>query len=502
MQLSTGGNSPNSAYRYRVVLIVTKINETFLKVDGEDKGALHELSNFFTFEVPGAKFMPSVKRRQWDGKIRLLNNRNNTLYVGLLPYLKSFCDERDYDLQFDSDLELQQEFSFQEAVEFSQSIALPFEARKYQLEAFTHSVRHNRSMVLSPTGSGKSLIIYLLARFYNEKTLIIVPTVSLVRQLYSDFKDYGYNNDCKLISAGVDKQVIDEDITITTWQSIYQMPKKWFDQFNVVIGDEAHLFKAKSLTSIMTKLSECKYRFGFTGTLDGTETHKLVLEGLFGQVKSFVKTKQLIDNDTLSDLKIKILVLKYSEQTRKIQKGAKFHDEMDFITQNDKRNKFISNLTLSLEGNTLVLFSFVEKHGKILYDMVNNKVSKDRRVFFVFGGTDADTRESIRAITEKQSNAIIIASYGTFSTGINIRNLHNVVFASPSKSRIRNLQSIGRGLRKGDSKTHCTLYDIADDLQYNKNVNHTLKHLYERVKIYNEEQFDYKIYKIGLENSD
>ena len=495
--LSTGGNSQTSAYRE--LLVIEKVNETYLKVDCS-RGIAQDLSEFFSFFAPGYKFMPAFKRRQWDGRIRLFNNKNNTIYVGLLPYIKSFCDERDYDLQYDSDLELQEEFSFQEAVEFSQTLGLPFEARKYQLEAFTHSVRHNRSMILSPTGSGKSLIIYLLTRFYSEKTLIIVPTVSLVRQLYSDFKDYGFKGECKLISAGVDKEVIDEDITITTWQSIYQMPKKWFDQFDVVVGDEAHLFKAKSLTSIMTKLSGCKYRFGFTGTLDGSETHKLVLEGMFGQVQSFVKTKQLIEGDTLADLKIKILVLKYSEATRKAQKEAKYHDEMDFVTQNSKRNNFIANLALSLEGNSLILFSFVEKHGKILYDLVNNKIAKNRKLFFVFGGTDADTRESIRAITEKESNAIIIASYGTFSTGINIRNLHNVVFASPSKSRVRNLQSIGRGLRKGDSKSQCTLYDIADDLQYKKSVNHTLRHLYERVKIYNEEQFDYKMYKIKLEN--
>ena len=494
--LSTGGNSHTSAYRE--LLVIEKVNETFLKVDCS-RGIAQELNEFFSFFAPGYKFMPAFKRRQWDGRIRLFNSRNNGLYVGLLPYLKSFCDERDYDLEFDSDLELQEEFSFQEAMEFSQTLGLPFEPRKYQLESFTHSVRHNRSMILSPTGSGKSLIIYLLSRFYNEKTLIVVPTVSLVRQMYSDFKDYGYGEECKLISAGVDKEVIDEDITITTWQSIYQMPKKWFDQFNVVIGDEAHLFKAKSLTSIMTKLSDCKYRFGFTGTLDGTETHKLVLEGLFGQVQSFVKTKQLIDGDTLADLKIKILVLKYNEATKKAHKDDKFHDEMDFITQNSQRNNFISNLALSLEGNSLILFSFVEKHGKILYDLVNKKIAKDRKLFFVFGGTDADTRESIRAITEKEDNAIIIASYGTFSTGINIRNLHNIVFASPSKSRIRNLQSIGRGLRKSDSKSQCTLYDIADDLQYKKSVNHTLRHLYERVKIYNEEQFDYKMYKIKLE---
>jgi len=249
----------------------------------------------------------------------------------------------------------------------------------------------------------------------------------------------------------------------------------------------------------MTKLTDCKYRFGFTGTLDGTETHKLVLEGLFGQVKSFVKTKDLIEAGTVADLKIKILVLKYSDEICKACKDLNFQDEMDFIVRSEKRNRFINNLVQSLNGNTLVLFQYVEKHGKELYTLISNKINKDRKVFFVFGGTDAETRESIRSITEKETNAIIIASYGTFSTGINIRNLHNVIFASPSKSRIRNLQSIGRGLRKSDTKDACTLYDIADNLQYKKKVNYTLKHLYERVKIYNEEQFDYKIYKINLE---
>ena len=239
------------------------------------------------------------------------------------------------------------------------------------------------------------------------------------------------------------------------------MPKKWFSQFGVVVGDEAHLFKAKSLTSIMTKLEDCKYRFGFTGTLDGTETHKLVLEGLFGAVKSFVKTRDLIDSGTVSDLKIKILVLKYNEQTAQQCKDYKFQEEMDFIVGNQKRNKFISNLAQSLNGNTLILFQYVEKHGKILYDLIQQSINSKRKVFFVFGGTDADTRESVRSITERESDAIIIASYGTFSTGINIRNLHNIIFASPSKSRIRNLQSIGRGLRKSDTKDKCTLYDLS-----------------------------------------
>jgi superfamily II DNA or RNA helicase len=214
------------------------------------------------------------------------------------------------------------------------------------------------------------------------------------------------------------------------------MRRDYFSQYDVVIGDECHLFKAKSLTSIMTKLIDCKYRFGFTGTLDGTQTHKLVLEGLFGRSKQFVKTRELIDQNVLANFKIKALVLKYKESERKQVSKMKYQDEIDFIVGNTRRNKFIKSLAVSLTGNTLLLFQYVDKHGRILYDEINKVTTSDRKVFFVYGGTNAETREQIRAITEEEENAIIIASYGTFSTGINIRNLHNIIFASPTKSAV------------------------------------------------------------------
>jgi superfamily II DNA or RNA helicase len=172
---------------------------------------------------------------------------------------------------------------------------------------------------------------------------------------------------------------------------------------------------------------------------------------------------------------------------------------MDYIVQSDKRNKYIRNLASGLQGNTLCLFQYVEKHGKDLYEMIQNKAT-DKKVFYVHGGVDADEREKIREITEKTDNAIIVASYGTFSTGINIRNLHNIIFASPSKSRIRNLQSIGRGLRLKDNNSHATLYDIADDLSYNEKENYTLAHFRERINIYSEEDFDYEIHNVELNN--
>jgi superfamily II DNA or RNA helicase len=325
-----------------------------------------------------------------------------------------------------------------------------------------------------------------------------VPTTSLVSQLSSDFADYGFDSDSRVhkIHAGQSKHS-SLDVTISTWQSIYKMPKEYFRSFDVVIGDEAHLFKAKSLTSIMGKLIECKYKFGFTGTLDGTQTNKLVLEGLFGAVKKVTTTSELIDQKHLAEFKIKAIVLSYDEETRKIVSKMDYQTEIDWIVRNPARNKFIKNLALSLKGNSLLLFQFVEKHGDVLYDMIK-KAADGRNVYYVAGKTETEDREHIRKIIETESDAIIVASSGVFSTGINIRNLHNVVFTSPSKSRIKNLQSIGRVLRKSESKTAATLYDIADDLSHKSKQNYTIQHFKERVKIYSEEQFPYKIYPVSL----
>jgi superfamily II DNA or RNA helicase len=197
----------------------------------------------------------------------------------------------------------------------------------------------------------------------------------------------------------------------------------------------------------------------------------------------------------LSQLDIQCLVLKHPPQ-----KFETYEDEIQYLIGHDQRNKFITNLALDLKGNTLILFSRVEAHGAVLYERINNNKLGERKVFFVHGGVDTEQRELVREITERENNAIIVASYGTFSTGINIKNLHNVIFASPSKSRIRNLQSIGRVLRKGKDKTKATLYDISDDCTYNSRKNYTLNHLIERIKIYNEENFNYEILTINLKN--
>jgi superfamily II DNA or RNA helicase len=356
------------------------------------------------------------------------------------------------------------------------------------------AISRNRALLVSPTASGKSLIIYALVRYYQlsgHRTLILVPTTSLVEQMYTDFEDYGWSSGtyCQKVYQGYTTK-IEKDVVISTWQSIYKMPRKYFEHFGCVIGDEAHMFKAKSLTGIMTKLHQCKYRFGLTGTLDGSQTHKLVLEGLFGTAEKVVSTKELIDKKTLANLKIKCIVLKHPTKKERMD----YVEEMDYIVSRESRNKFILDLCKNISGNTLCLFQLVEKHGKILHDGMKG----GENVYFVYGGTDTEQREKIRGLVEGHTKSTTIASYGTFSTGINIRNINNIVLASPSKSKIRVLQSIGRGLRTSSTKDSILIFDIADDISYGERRNFTLNHFFERINIYNEEQFNYEISKVKI----
>lgn len=478
-------------------LVIRKVDEVYNQIVTDDMGVAQEISDFLTFEVPGAKFMPQVKWGVWDGKIRLLNMKTLTLYSGLMHRLEAFCRARNYNIEYEYDNSANN-FSVKEAEDFLTEQKFTMKPRDYQINAFVDAVRNERQMFLSPTASGKSFIIYMIMRWYLRPTLIVVPTVSLVHQMYSDFDEYGFKAEKYIhkIFSGQDKDT-DKPIVVTTWQSIYKLPKTWYDQFDVVIGDEAHLFKAKSLTSIMTKLTDCQYRFGFTGTLDDTQCHQYVLEGLFGPVNQVATTKNLMDAKHLADFKIKVITLSYEDNERKLVAPMSYQDEMKYLVNHAGRNKFITNLSLSLEGNTLLLFQYVDTHGRVLYNSIKDQI-KDRKVFFIHGGVKGDERNEIRGIVEKESNAIIVASYGTTSTGVNIRNLHNVIFASPSKSKIRNLQSIGRSLRTSETKSSAVLYDIADDLTHKKKMNFTLKHLLERVKIYDNEQFKYKFYKVGI----
>jgi len=488
------------------------INAVYLKINA-DSGVKMELEDYFKFQPSGYQFNPSYKNRVWDGWIRLFQALRPKLYVGLFSKLVKFCEDRGYDLKAPDHLYVAEEIPDDYGYQIAKEIDCKFEPRDYQNQYVVDGNRDSRSLSLSPTSSGKSLIIYLITQHYlqtyNHRTLIIVPTISLVHQMAGDFVDYGCDQDMIYkIQGGVDKNT-DHPIVISTWQSLIKLPKDWFGQFNVVLGDEAHNFQAKSLQKIMEGLDQCYYRHGFTGTLKSEEskTHRLVLEGCFGAVRKHVSTKDLMDAGTVADFNVKAIVLSYEEQQRKDflkafkqikEAGKKYPAEREFIVNNHKRNMFIRNLLWSLEGqNNLVLFDLVEKHGKILEPLLQ----KDgRQLHFIYGATKGEERERIRHLVEndpiKQHD--ILASYGVFSTGVNLKKLDNVIFASGSKSEIKVLQSIGRALRKGNDADRATLYDITDDLTVGSFTNYTLQHFRKRVEIYGREQFPFKVYTVEI----
>jgi superfamily II DNA or RNA helicase len=477
-------------------ITINRINDVHVQVLCEP-GIAHELSEFFTFSVPNAKFTPSYKNRMWDGKIRLLS-QTGIIYRGLVSHILAFAREREYSCTVAHDLELISEVSLDEITSFVEQLEIPLKPRDYQLKALIYGIRTRRHVFLSPTSSGKSLMIYMLAMYRliiekQEKVVVIVPSIGLVNQMADDFISYGCPPQMiQRIMGGMTKS-IDCPITVTTWQSIVDLPPAWFAQFTTVFGDEAHTWKAKSLTKIMEKLKNCPVKIGLTGTLDGSQVNKLVLEGLFGPVVQIEKTANLMAKGQVAKLNVQCIVLKYPDEEKKAVSKMSYQEEIDYIVTHPRRLDFTARLAISRKGNTLVLFQYVDKHGKKLFEKIKSLAHDNRKVFFVSGGTDADQREYVRKIVETENDAIIVASYGVFSTGISIKRLHNAIAASPTKSIIRLLQSIGRILRLGQEKDVATWYDLADDLSWKSKINYTLKHFGERFRIYNAENFDHKV---------
>lgn len=503
-------------------IYIEKINESFIRVKGSDPGIEMDLFEYFGYYAEGYKWMPAYKSRRWDGKIRKYNLHDKTMHLGLFHDVIKFAKESGYEVDLKKNniysypLETQ-DLDEQKFEQFVNNLNIhikdkPIKPYDYQIEAAKEAIRKKRLILLSPTSSGKSLIIYILVRWYmkyedNRKILLIVPTTNLIEQMYSDFNDYSSHDDSfnvddfiHKIYSGQDKES-DKRIYISTWQSIFKLPALWFSRFGITFGDEAHQYQAKSLQSIFEKLKNCAYRIGTTGSLDQSNVlTRLNLKGVFGPIYQVIKTHELMKDGTVESLKINVLKLNHSDSNKQKISKCKYQDEIDFIISHDKRNKFITNLANKLEGNTLILFNYVQKHGKPLSEMIEKKLEgSNRNVYFIHAGVDASERERVRHIVETEKNAIIVASIGTFSTGISINNINNLIFASPTKSLYRVLQSIGRGLRKSTNGYTTTLYDIGDDLSWSKKINHTLRHLFVRLKIYSSEKFDYKIINIDLE---
>jgi superfamily II DNA or RNA helicase len=480
-----------------------------------EKGLKQELRDYFSFMVPGAQYMPMFKKRLWDGKIRLYDVLSSTLPRGLKIYLEKFCKDRSYSLNIKESknklcITEEQLSTFYDTLTVSVKKSA-VKMHDHQKKAIFHALNNHRSVIISPTGSGKSLIIYVLVRYLQKvlpidrKILILVPTVGLVNQMEADFFDYSAKDKSwsskkyiHKISSGAEKQT-EKQIVISTWQSIYKLPKQWFDQFDAIFFDECHQAKAESINFIGQKLSKAWFRIGTTGTLQQTQAHRLSIEGILGPAVQFIQTKNLMNKGLLATLGVDCIILKYKEEEKNLLKKQKYADEIKWIITNEKRNEFIKELALKTKGNTLILYNYVESHGKPLAALLE-AAGSNRQIYLIHGKTEAEAREYIRKVVDREQDAILVASYGTTSAGINIVNLDNIIFASPTKSVIRLLQSIGRGLRVSEKKKTLKVYDIVDDLSWKSYKNHVLKHFEERIKIYKKEKFDHRVFSMGFDD--
>lgn len=491
------------------VVTAVKINETYLHIDCS-RSVAYELIDYFSFYVDGYRFMPAYKNRTWDGKIRLFNS-NGTLYIGLLKHLAYFCRDRGYHLDFDRSMFPQVDTD--EAVKYIESLTYcndkgeEIRPRDYQMLAFKECIKRGRRTILSSTNSGKSLMIYMVARYLlhfkqiSGKILVVVPTTSLVRQMAGDFQDYATKDpwnpegDIHQIMAGTAKEAPDCQIYVSTWQSIYKQPRHYFQQFDCIIGDEVHEFEAKSTKNIMEAAISTPYRFGFTGTLREAKTNKLVIEGLFGPSIQVMTNAESIRRGESANIEIRMNVLRWAEKYQKEASGLKYNEEMEWLRNHPRRNMFIVGSVLSrdFKENSLVLVNNLDQ-AKALKDMLVRHDKKGRTIRLVTGSTGVDDREEVRNLINKSHKndpgTIVVATFGVYQRGINIKHIHHLFFGSPSKSLVRVLQSIGRGLRVSEMKKSLVLWDIVDDLAGKKKTkNFSWKHAHNRLSIYEKEKF-------------
>jgi superfamily II DNA or RNA helicase len=485
-------------------LSIEKIDEVRIRVGCSSIKMRQELKEAFSYFVPNYRHMPKYKFGIWDGRISLYDLRNSTTYLGLISKILEFAEKRGITVNInEGDFTPETDNNFKHAIETLQT---KYTLRDYQKEVVQIASNVDKAIFLSATGSGKSLSIYSLIRLIDRPTLLIVPSIQLVGQMYGDFTDYSSEDSdfivedkVQQIHGGQSKEV-SKQVVISTWQSIYKLPPEYFSQFELVIADECHEDKSDKLRQLIEKCKMSKYRYGFTGTLDGTLTNEMILRGLFGDVYQISRTSDLMDKGVLAELKLKQVILQYSEEDKKQNARKLYEDEVDYILTNQKRMNFITKLSLKCSGNTLLLFQRVEKHGKKIFEQLcseNETLGSPKQIFFVHGKVEKEERLRIVNVAESSDNVIIVASLGTFSRGINIKNLENLIFAFGLKAKITTLQGIGRGLRIGRSDK-VTVFDICDDLSWKSWINYSLRHAMERMKIYQGEKFNYSMVKVKL----
>ena len=376
----------------------------------------------------------------------------------------------------------------------------PFQIRDYQDKAVRAALKYHKGILLSCTSSGKSLMIYNIIRCLRKQEmkhiLLIVPNIMLVDQMYDDFKDYGYDNldaDVERLGGG-HEATFDKPVLISTWQSLQNKDSEFFEKYNAVFVDEVHGVKANVMSKLMKWCCNAYYKIGTTGTLPNDKCDLLQIREVVGDVIFELKSKELIDKGVLTKIKIANIIAKYPSDFVLKNKGRSYPEEVKMVEEYKDRNKVLEYILehTDKKHNVLVLMNHL-KHVQLIREWLNEKYP-DKKVSVITGAVSGEERSDIRKGIEEEDGTILLATYATMSTGVNMPKLHDVILYANSKSKIKVLQSIGRGLRKHATKNQIILYDIIDDLSYKTRTgrvveNYLIKHWKERMSYYKEQEF-------------
>ena len=488
-------------------LKILHYNETYVRIEALSP-ILIEIYNHFKFYTKNYRFHPKYKAGLWDGTISIFKMKDKLLLKGLLPDLIQWAEHNQY--SYDLSERAQQGLSDyniddEKVNQLYEKLNGPFEPLDSQVDAVKHCINNGRAIILAPTSNGKSYIIHALAAFHamqKQRVLVMIDRSQLIEQLRENLRDEYLGGEQFNYVTVYDKLGVpdDCDVYFTTWQSCVDNTQKWFDQFDVIIADEVHKFKADSLKKIFEKLGHVSIRYGFTATLDNdSQTDRLTIKGMFGTPHRVATIKELIEQGVVARPIVTAIILEYPDTVRREfarrkfeTPQAKFAAEVKLSEEYEPRNAFIGKMDKHLDGNTLVAFKHHD-HGQRLLNYLRDDA------FFVNSTVKLKKRLDISKQIDEMKNSTAAVSIGTFSTGISIRNVNNIIITCQLMSKITVPQLIGRGMRKAEGKTVVHIFDIGDSLSLEgKNDNTLMKHFKERLQIYAESGFEIKIQRIKL----
>ena len=480
--------------KYNITLV--KLDNVWGKLITDDPHILEAAVRKFAVKVDNFWFMPAYKAGRWDGKIKFVQP-DGKFYVGIfkkvLHYVK---DDNLYNIEIDPGFLNEEETGvFKERfLENISNLEYPFEPRSYQLRGALKSSFYKRGICEHVTSSGKSFTIcltihHLLQDNPDHRVIILVPKIDLVEQFVENLEEYGIPTDLVGKYCGYQKDE-DAQIVVSTWQSVYKK-KAFLRNFNVLIVDECHGLKADEVRGVAEKAINADTRLGFTGTMPAPQCEYMLIQGVLGPVIDEVDYEELQKAKQIAQIKINIVQCNYNEQIILENEEEDFTSEKTRVETDVKRNKIICRIAKEYTDkgkNALILVKKLD-HIQDIKDIMEKA---GVNYFVVTGETKVKDRNHARHEVEKSGGNVIIATTGVYSTGVSIKRLHCVLFASPGKSKIQTLQSVGRGLRLHDTKSHLHLYDVCENLKFSK------KHLKERLKYYKKAKFDYNIKEVSM----